>query len=114
MVNIEIVRSLAIDIKNKFSKFEANKIFDLIETLNENPQKGKLLGVVGGLIIKELKYENFRFYFIADGFKLKFFSNDELINILLRFVRMSNKKYQHQTINEIKEILQKIGPDGFN
>ena len=112
MVKIEIVESLYIEIEKKF-KEEGHKILDLMHTLEENPQKGKTLGTVGGIIIKELKYKNFRFYFLADGFKLKFYSQEELIDLLLRFVRMSDKKHQEETIKEIKEILIKIGPEGF-
>ena len=32
--------------------------------MEENPNKGKLLGNVGGIVIKEIKYKNFRFYFV--------------------------------------------------
>jgi len=112
MVRIEIVESLFESIEKKFKK-EASKIFDVMESLKENPKKGKLLGTVGGIIIKELKYKNFRFYFITDGFKLKCMSEHDLVDLLLRFVRMSDKKHQQATINEIKHILQKIGPGGF-
>ena len=63
--------------------------------------------------IKELKYKGFRFYFLVDGFKLKFISQDELNDLLLRFVRMSNKKDQQKTIDEIKNILKITGPSGF-
>jgi hypothetical protein len=113
MVKIEIVESLYIEIEKKF-KGEGHKILDLMHTLEENPQKGKTLGTVGGIVIKELKYKNFRFYFLVDGFKLKFYSQEELTDLLLRFVRMSDKKHQEQVIQEIKEILLKIGPEGFN
>ncbi len=113
MAKVEIVNSLVIEIKKKFSKAEANKIINLVETLEDNPKKGKLLGNVGGILIKELKYKGFRFYFLADGYKLKIFSEEELIDLLLRFVRMSEKKHQQRTINEIKKILIKIGPKGF-
>jgi len=112
MVKIEIVESLYIEIEKKF-KGEGHKILDLMHTLEENPKKGKTLGTVGGIVIKELKYKSFRFYFLVDGFKLKFFSEEELTDVLLRFVRMSDKKHQEQTIKEIKEILIKIGPKGF-
>ena len=112
MVKIEIVESLYIEIEKKF-KGEGHKILDLIQTLEENPKKGKILGSVGGIVIKELKYKNFRFYFLADGFKLKFYSQVELTDLLLRYVRMSDKKHQAETIKEIKEILLKIGPEGF-
>jgi hypothetical protein len=84
-----------------------------LETFEENPHKGKLLGSVGGILIKELKYKNFRFYFIADGFKLKFMKTEELQDLLLKFVRMSDKKNQQKVINQIKNILRNIGDEGF-
>jgi hypothetical protein len=112
MVRIEIVESLFEEIEKKFKK-EASEIFNLIESLIESPQKGKILGAVGGIVIKELKYKNFRFYFITEGYKLKIFSEEELTDLLLKFVRMSDKNHQQETINEIKQILIKIGPAGF-
>ncbi len=112
MAKVEIVESLYEAIEKKFKR-EAHKIIDLIESLEELPNKGKILGSVGGILIKEIKYKNFRFYFLVDGFKLKFLSENELKDLLLRFVRMSDKKHQQETINEIRIILTKIGPEGF-
>ena len=112
MVKIEIVESLYEEIEQTF-KQEADTIFDLIETLEENPTKGKLLGTVGWIVIKELKYDGFRIYFITEGFKLKFFGKEDLTDLLLKFVRMSDKKHQQKTINEIRYILAKIGTSGF-
>ena len=112
MVRIEIVRSLVYEIKKRFQKTEANKILDLINTLKDNPKKGKALGMVGGIMIKELKYKSFRFYFLVDAFKIKVFSREELTDVLLRFVRMSDKKRQQKEIDEIKHILKTIGPAG--
>ena len=112
MAKVEIAENLFKEIEKKF-KQEANRIIDLMQTLEENPQKGKLLGSVGGIVIKELKYKNFRFYFISDGFKLKCVSQEELMDLLIRFVRMSDKKHQQETIDEIKQILKTIGPKGF-
>ena len=37
-----------------------------------------------------------------------------LIDLLIRFVRMSNKKDQQESINEIKKILINFGPEGLN
>ena len=73
-----------------------------METLEDNPHKGKALGNVGGIVIKELRYKSFRLYFITDGEKLKVFDNDKLVDLLIRFVRMSDKKDQQKTIDEIK------------
>jgi hypothetical protein len=113
MAKVEIVRSLLEEIEKKF-KGEAHEIIDLMETLKDNPNKGKLLGNVGGIIIKELKYKSFRLYFITDRYKLKFIDEENLTDLLMRFVRMSDKKHQQQTIDEIRNILIKIGPLGFD
>jgi len=112
MAKVEIVPSLFQEIQDKF-KGEAHKIIDLLETLEKNPYKGKLLGNVGGIVIKELKYKNFRFYFITDGFKLKVMNESALIGLLIKFVRMSDKKSQQKVIEEIKGILKKLGKEGF-
>src|SRR3989344_432325 len=112
MAKIEIIGSLTKEIQKKF-KGESNEIISLLRTLEQNPHKGKFLGQVGGIVIKELKYKSFRFYFIVDGHKLKIYSREELANLLIKIVRMSDKKSQQKTINEIKNILLKIGSRGF-
>ncbi len=112
MAKVEIADSLFNQIEKKF-KGESHKIVDLIETLGQNPKKGKFLGQVGGIVIKELKYKSFRFYFLVEESKIKILSVEELTDLLIKFVRMSDKKHQQRTINEIKQILQKIGPKGF-
>jgi hypothetical protein len=112
MAKVEIVKSLFEQIEKQF-KGEAHNIIDLLETLENSPHKGKLLGTVGGIVIKEIKYKNFRFYFLADGYKLKCFSVEELTDLLIKFVRMSGKNEQQKTIDEIKHILRTIGAGGF-
>ena len=113
MAKVEIIRSLFEEIQKKF-KGEAHEVIDLIETLENNPHKGKLLGNIGGIVIKEIRYKSFRFYFITDGYKLKFFDEQSLTDLLIKFVRMSDKKDQQQTINEIKKILLNFGSKGFD
>ena len=113
MAKVEIVKSLYKEINKKF-KSETVKVLQHLKSLGSSPNKGKTLARGGVILIKELKYKGFRFYFITDGFKLKCIDEKEIIDILLKFVRMSDKKYQQKTINEIKEILRKIGPRGFD
>lgn len=112
MAKVEIVRPLLEEIKKKF-KGESHRIIDLLETLEDNPHKGKPIGSVGGIVIKELKYKSFRFYFIMDGNKLKVFSREELTDLLIKFTRMSDKKSQQKVIDEIKDILRKFGQEKF-
>ena len=112
MAKVEIIDSLAKEIQKKF-KGESNEIVSLLRTLEQNPHKGKIVGKVSEVLIKELKYKGFRFYFIVDGYKLKIYSKEELANLLIKIVRMSDKKSQQETINEIKNVLLKIGAGGF-
>ena len=111
MAKVEIVEDLKNEVFRKF-KGESLIVFRFMRSLGENPRKGKFLGRVGGLAIKEMKYKNFRFYFIVDENKLKIFSQTELKNLLIKFVRMSDKKSQQKTIDEIKFILIKLGTEG--
>ena len=113
MAKVEITESLFIQIDKKFKQKSA-EVLEHLKSLESSPKKGKILGTVGGIVIKELKYEGFRFYFITDGFKLKYANKEEIIDLLLRFVRMSDKKHQQQTINEIKQILRTIGTRAFD
>ena len=112
MAKVIITKDLEDEINRRF-KGESVKIFELIYSLKENPKKGKPIGQVGGIVIKEIKYEKYRFYFITDGFKLKLLSIQELSDLLVKFVRMSDKKSQQKTIEEIKKILKKFGKEGF-
>lgn len=113
MAKVEIVESLFEEIEKTFKK-DATKIYDLIESVANSPSKGRVVGTVGGIVIKELKYQGYRFYFLADGFKLKFINSEGLQDLLLKFVRMSSKKHQQKVIEEIKHILIIIGPEGFD
>ena len=110
MVEVIIPSYLEQEINKKF-KGESVSVFELMYSLKDNSNKGKLLGTVGGIIIKEIKYKSFRFYFITDGYKLKLINQGELTNLLIKFVRMSDKKDQQKTINEIRNVLLKIGFD---
>jgi len=114
MVKILILKALVLEIKKRFSKSEANKIIDNMYNLETSPNKGKSLGPVGGILIKEIKYRNFRFFFITDGHKLKLMTEESLASLLIKFVRMSDKKEQQKTIDEIKTILKKIGFERFS
>jgi len=53
------------------------------------------------------------FFDITDGYKLKVMDESALTELLIRFVRMSDKKEQQKTISEIRKILINFGPDGF-
>jgi len=112
MAIVEILPSLIKEIEAHFKK-QGVEILEYLKSLENSPHKGKVIGIVGGVIIKELKYNNFRFYFIADAFKLKCFDAKELTDLLLTFVRMSGKKDQQKVIDEIRRVLVIIGPAGF-
>ena len=112
MAKVIITKRLDDQISKTFKK-ESIKIISLLVTLKDNPKKGKEVGVVGNIVVKEMKYNKYRFYFIADRYKIKFLSSEELKDLLIKFVRMSDKKDQHKTIEEIKSILRSLGSEGF-
>ncbi|MFH1510211.1 MAG: hypothetical protein ABIF10_00845 [Candidatus Woesearchaeota archaeon] len=113
MAEVFFSESFTRELKKKFSEKEGNTILDLLETLRDNPKKGKEIGEVGGVIIKELKYKKFRLYFITDGYKVKFLKAEELKDLIIKVVRMSEKKDQNKVIEEIKHILRSLGEEGF-
>jgi len=112
MAQVIILETLKDEILKKF-KGESKIIFRHMFSLAENPNKGKTLGNVAGIVFKELKYKSFRFYFITDGYKLKLLGESNITDLLITFVRMSDKRDQQKIINEIRDILIKIGPLGF-
>jgi len=112
MARVVIVPSLEEEINKRF-KGESVRVFELLRTLSDNPKKGKELGHVGRIVVKELKYGVYRFYFLTDGHSVKFLKADELKNLLVTFVRMSDKDRQAETIEEIKIVLRKVGDGGF-
>ncbi|MGM5484559.1 MAG: hypothetical protein ACQEP1_01675 [Nanobdellota archaeon] len=112
MAVVFVLPSLEKEIDKKFKK-ESIDIFSLMYSLEGRAKKGKLVGKVGDVAVKEIKYKRFRFYFIIDNHKVKFLSADELKDLFIKFVRMSDKKEQHETIEEIKHILRNLGEEGF-
>ena len=112
MAKVIITNSLEQEINKKF-KQKSIEIISLMRTLEDNPNKGKELGSIGRIVIKELRYKKFRFYFLTDGYKLKFLRINELKDLIIRFVRMSEKKDQQKVIEDIKRIIRTLGEEGF-
>ena len=108
MAEVRISESLKNEVFKKF-KNDSEKIFAQMKSLEESSKKGKALGSVDGIIIKELKCGVYRFYFITDGHILKFGTELELASLIIKFVRMSDKKDQQKMIDEIKNILKSMG-----
>ncbi|MBD3313835.1 hypothetical protein GF345_05315 [Candidatus Woesearchaeota archaeon] len=98
---------------NRAFKAESVEIFSLMSALKDNPKKGKEVCAVGNVIVKEIRYKKYGFYFIADRYKIKFLLSSELKDLLIKFVRMSGKKNQQKVIDEIKDVLRMVGEEGF-
>lgn len=112
MAIVIIEKQLEKEINKKFKK-ESITIFSLMYELESNPKKGKEISSIGKIVIKEIKYKKYRFYFVTNGYKLKFLSIQELKDLMIKFVRMSEKKDQQKTIDQIKHILRSLGEEGF-
>ena len=59
MAKVEIIEALKGEVMRKFGS-ESKTIFRQMRSLEENPKKGKVVGNVGGIVIKEIKYKKFR------------------------------------------------------
>ncbi len=112
MAKVELTESFRQEV-DKIFKAESVEVLKFISTLEENPKKGKNLTNVGEIVIKELKYKTYRFYFITNGFKLKFLKVEELKDLVIKFVRLSKKNNQTEIIKEIKLLLNKLGYEAF-
>ena len=84
MAKVEISESLYEEIRKKF-KHQSVEVLEHLKSLESSPYKGKLLGTIGGIVIKELKYEGYRFYFITDGFRLRCLNQEKLVDLLFAF-----------------------------
>jgi len=113
MAKVILTISLFKKIRKNFGDGETNTILNLLSSLEHNPKKGKYLGSVGDIALKEIKYKKFHFYFIANNYKIKFMSVEELQNIFIKFVEISEKNNQQHVINKIKHILRSLGEEGF-
>ena len=107
MINIIITNNLKTEAYKTFKK-DSMRVYSLIETLRKNPNKDRVLGHVGHMSIRELRYKNFMPYFILDGRRLDLFNKDKIKELLIKFIAMSKKHNQQRTIGEIKDILKLI------
>jgi hypothetical protein len=112
MIKIKVLNALREEIIKIFKK-RSDELFDLFETLLENPNKGSILGHVGSISIRELRFDSYRIYFILNGHELSLYNSKKLAELLIRFIRMSKKNDQQKTIDEIKNILKNIGASEF-
>src|SRR3989338_3659366 len=110
MAEVVITDALEKEINRHF-KGQSVEIFELLHTLEDNPKKGDVVGAVGGVVVKELKYKVYRFYFITDAYKVKFLKSEELTELIIKFVRMSHKNDQKKVIDEIKNVLRMLGKE---
>lgn len=113
MARVIITNDLEEKINKKFKK-ESIEVFKLLFSLKDNPKKGKELSHVNGILIKEIRYKSFRFYFLVEGYRIKFIDDSELVNLLIKFIAMSDKKDRQETIEKIKDFLRKFGKESLN
>ncbi len=113
MAVVKITEQLFKEIVRTFSKKEAEKVIDKLESLEQQPNKGKTVGNVANIVVKELKYKKYRFYYVTDGRILKFGTDDDIAELLIKFVNMSEKKDQEERIEEILKILKELGFQGM-
>ncbi|MCH8519520.1 MAG: hypothetical protein LAT82_02075 [Nanoarchaeota archaeon] len=87
----------------KIFKKESIEVFEFLKTLEQNPQKGKILFNSKKYQLKELKYKSFRFYFVKSNNTIIVFEENEIIT----FLDVSKKNDQQEVIDKLKRIMSK-------
>lgn len=114
MIRIFVSDRLIKEIEKRLSKSDADKVFKLFYNLEKEPFKGNILSSIGDTLIKELKYNSFRFYFILKGNVLKIIDKKGLTEEIIKFIAMSKKgKEQQKVIDRIKKELKNQGFNNF-
>lgn len=107
MFRVEITNSFVREVKAKFWE-NPRRIVDILEALEYNQGMGKFVGDVAGVQVRELEYEWLRFYFVVDGHRLRVLTRRELVDLLVKFAGMLDKR-QKKVFREIRDILVKLG-----
>ncbi len=107
MVIVAITQDLNKELKKRLDKSTYYKVKDLFMSVKKDPYKGDVLHVLGNVILKELKYKTFRFYFLTSNNLVKFIATTNLENELIKFIRMSKKNDQQHVITDILDKLKK-------
>lgn len=105
MARVIITRTLKERILKRFGG-EAETIFSKMHRLGRTPKGGKALTKIGSLMLGEIRFRGYRFYYVTDAYKVKFLSVHELEDLIIRFVEYFDKKHQHKTIEKLKDALR--------
>lgn len=106
MAIVEIDSTLIKKIHKIFKK-ESIQVFEFLKSLEQYPEKGKLLFSTKKYQLKELKYNLYRFYFIKENNKLYVLDEKLLKEEVLTFLDLSKKNNQQDVINKLKIFLKK-------
>ena len=114
MIQVKVSPILVKNVKKVF-KQKSKQIFELMHSLKQNSQKGDLVAQIGGIQLREIRYNSvFRFYYFSNEQLVKILNEDELQMILIKFEAMSKKgKEQQEVIDKLKADLKKYGFDWF-
>ena len=106
MARVIITRTLKDRLLNRFGG-EAELILSKMNHLGSSPKSGKHLTTIGSLMLGEIRFRGYRFYYVTDAHKIKFLSVHELEDLIIRFVEYS-EKHQRETIEKLKDMLRSI------
>ena len=106
MVIVAVTLALDKELKKRLNKDEYAQVKKKFQTLKKDPYKGKLLHVLGNVVLKELRWKSFRFYFLTSHNLIKIVAKTDLEKELVKFIRMSKKSDQTKVIKEVLEQLR--------
>lgn len=104
---VEFSKQFIKELKKHTSKAKAKILVNKLSSTS--PSEGDFVAIISNIVIREKRLKSFRFYFIVKETKKHVITEQELKNLIIKFVALSKKNNQQQVINKLKEDLNKFG-----
>ncbi len=108
MVKVRIDDGLIKKLERKFGRADLKSIHKMFLSLEDNPLQGDMLKAFGAIVLKEIRYKSFRFYFLHSKDLLIIKDPARLRDEIIRFIDMSKKNDQQRVIYGLKDMLKRI------
>ncbi|MFT4309417.1 MAG: hypothetical protein ACMXYL_02940 [Candidatus Woesearchaeota archaeon] len=106
-MEVRFTKGFIKEMKKHLSRAEALSIIKKLS--NTNPSEGKIISIIGDIVLKEKKLKSFRFYFVFRQANILFMNERELRERILLFIQISKKNNQQRVIEKLIEDLKKNG-----
>ena len=104
---VEFSKEFIKELKKHTSKTQAKLLVKKLALTS--PSEGDFVAMISSIVIREKRLKSFRFYFIIKDTKKHIVTEEEIKNLIIKFVALSKKNNQQEVIDKLKEDLRKFG-----